>query len=121
MTLRSESHAARIERSSPLYQCRLCPSPRKVKQAEFLVVAFSEAGREHGFFGVLPELICNRHGTYSACPESRRQLANTAGDNLIKSAHSLIIGAARRPRSAQHLGNAGSFRRNQQKLRLTEG
>ena len=43
--LRSESAAARIKLGSPLYQCRLCPSLRKVKQALFLVIAFSVAGR----------------------------------------------------------------------------
>ena len=44
MTLRSESHAARIDLSPPLYQCRLRPSPRKVKQLLFLVVALSVGG-----------------------------------------------------------------------------
>jgi len=44
-TLRSESPAARVELSPPLYQCRLCPSLSKVKQALFLVVALSVAGR----------------------------------------------------------------------------
>jgi hypothetical protein len=65
VTLRSESHGARIGLSAPLYHRRLCPGPRKIKQALFLVVAFSVAGRKHGFIGVLPELICCRHGTFS--------------------------------------------------------
>jgi hypothetical protein len=45
VTLRSESDTARIDLSPPLYQCRLRPSLRKVKQALFLVVAFRVAGR----------------------------------------------------------------------------
>jgi hypothetical protein len=39
------SQAARIDLMAPLYHCRLRPSPRKVKQILFLVVAFSVAGR----------------------------------------------------------------------------
>jgi hypothetical protein len=44
VTLRSESHAARIDLSAPLYYRRLCPGARKIKQALFLVVVFSVAG-----------------------------------------------------------------------------
>jgi hypothetical protein len=45
VTLRSKSHAARIDLSLPLYHRRLRPSPREVKQILFLVVAFSVTGR----------------------------------------------------------------------------
>jgi hypothetical protein len=43
--LRSERQAARIDLSPPLYHCRLRPSPGKIKQLPFLVIAFSVAGR----------------------------------------------------------------------------
>src|SRR5580692_174900 len=47
----------------PLDECRLRPGPRKVKQTLSLVVCFSAGSGKDRLFGVLPELVCFRHGT----------------------------------------------------------
>jgi hypothetical protein len=60
-------HGANLRRAGaidrlPLYQCRMRPGPRKLKQSLPVIVGFGVAGRKHRLFSVLPELICYRHG-----------------------------------------------------------
>jgi hypothetical protein len=51
-----------------LYQRRLRPGPRKVKQTLSFVVGLGVGGRQDCLFGILPELVCLRHGTLTGAP-----------------------------------------------------
>src|SRR3984885_13161817 len=62
----SSFRARRIEDTRrgtlPLLYCCLRPGPRKLKQTLPILVGFGDGSREDRLFGVLPELICYRHG-----------------------------------------------------------
>jgi hypothetical protein len=61
-----------IDQITLLYQCRLCPGAREVKESLPFFIALGMVDAKNSFLGILPELIGFRHDTSPMCPTHRQ-------------------------------------------------